>query len=576
MPVEASLQRLIAIAGELDAGSLVQDASDLMDQVAGGRFYVACVGQFKRGKSTIVNALVGRAVLPTGVAPVTSVPTIVRFAQEPVARVDVGDRGWVTVPLDSIADYVTEGRNPENRRGVRAVDVGLPSPVLAHGLCLVDTPGIGSVFSGNTAATHAFIPRIDVALVVVGVDPPLSGDECALVEAVAHEVPDVIIVLNKADRFTEAERAEASEFTTRTLTERLRRKVGPVFQVSATERLAGAPFERDWPELVERLVQMAGVGRDALVSAAARRGTERVLRAVRGELAAQRAALLRPIAESERRLKVLQATLSEATRQALELSRAFTEDEQRVSREFTARGEAFVEANLAEAAREVLGAIAGYRGRRGRRMRQAIRDSARRIAWARLDPWLASEREAAERAYAAIAERLTTKANSFLQRIAAADAEAFDRLAREFDFAAPPAAAGHAAVQPIDPLVYDSAWKSAMDWLLPHAALHRSLEIQMAPYLKALLAMNSTHVARALHERIIESQRQLEAAIQRALHDVYVATERGVATARRLQAEGQAAVGAELARLDRLREALEGLELADHRDCVRGVGRTPG
>ena len=567
-PTDAALQRLVEIAKALDAASLARDAGDLVEQVAGGRFYVACVGQFKRGKSTIVNALVGSEVLPTGVAPVTSVPTIVRFASEPTARVDVRDEGWKAVPIGALADYVAEDRNPENRLGVRAVDIGWPAPLLAHGLCLVDTPGIGSVFAGNTAATRAFVPRIDVAILVIGVDPPMSGDELALVETVGQQVPDLIVVMNKADRFTEAERTEASAFTERMLTERFQRDPGPVLQVSATERLAGAPDERDWPALVGRLERLAAFGRGRLVAGASSRGLDRLLRAVRGELAAQRAALLRPVSESERRLKLLADTLSDAARQALELTHLFLADEQRVSREFTARGEAFVDANLAEAASAMHGAIEDYQGRRGVRMRQAIRDAARHIARARLDPWLVSEREAAERAYGAVAERFIDRAKTFLQRIAAADAEAFARLAREFVFAAAPGVESRSAFQQIDPLLYDWGWQSAMDWFQSRAALRQSLEGQLTPYLKALLSMNSTHVATELHERVTESRHRLEADIQRALHEVYAASERGVATARRLHVEGQVAVQAELARLDRLRDELAVLEQA----CRAGRG----
>ena len=85
----------------------------------------------------------------------------------------------------------------------------MPSALLSTGMCLVDTPGLGSVFTGNTAATQAFIPHIDAALVVVGADPPLAGEELALVEAVGRQVQNLILVLNKADRTTDAERAAA-------------------------------------------------------------------------------------------------------------------------------------------------------------------------------------------------------------------------------------------------------------------------------------------------------------------------------------------------------------------------------
>jgi polyhydroxyalkanoate synthesis regulator phasin len=495
-------------------------------------------------------------VLPTGVVPVTTVPTVVRFAHEPMARVDIGADGWRTVPIAALADYVTEDRNPENRLGVRAVEVGVPSPLLAHGLCLVDTPGIGSVFAGNTAATRAFIPRIDVALVIVGVDPPLAGDELSLIEEVARAVPDLFIVLNKADRFTETERAEAAAFTMRVLTERLGRDVGPVLQVSAIEHLAGAPDARDWPELVGRLERLAARSRGDLVASAATRGVDRLLRSVRTELELQRSALLRPLAETERQLEVLRATLNDAAQQALELTHLFAAEEGRLSHQFEVRRGAFLSANIADATNELRDVIEAYSGRRGARMRRSVRDAARRIGHARLDPWLANERDEAERAYITIAERFIGHANAFLQRIAAADAEEFARLPREFVFDARLRAESRYYFHQLDPLLYGTGSQAALDWLRTRTVTRRSVEQQIVPYLKALLEMNSTRVVNDLHERVTESRRRLEAEIQRALQDVYVASERGVATARRLHTAGHHAVQDELARLDRLRDEL--------------------
>ena len=67
-------------------------------------------------------------------------------------------------------------------------------------MCFVDTPGLGLVFTGNTATTQAFIPPCDAALVVVGADPPIGGEELTLVESIGTQVQDLILVINKADR----------------------------------------------------------------------------------------------------------------------------------------------------------------------------------------------------------------------------------------------------------------------------------------------------------------------------------------------------------------------------------------
>ncbi len=139
--------------------------------------------------------------------------------------------------MPDLKEYVTEERNPENKKAVDGAEVFVPSTLLSSGMCFVDTPGLGSVFTGNTATTQAFIPHIDAALVVVGADPPIAGEELALVEAVGRQVQDLILMINKADRTTDPERAAAVQFTREILEKRLHRPMGEVFEVSAVEQM---------------------------------------------------------------------------------------------------------------------------------------------------------------------------------------------------------------------------------------------------------------------------------------------------------------------------------------------------
>ena len=184
-----SLLRIAVLADEFKNDQIRDDARSAAERIAGGRFYVACVGQFKRGKSTLLNALMGESLLPSGVTPVTAVPTILRFGERCRARVRLRSGEWTDIAIADVEQFVSEARNSENQRGVAALEVFVPSPLLRDGMCFVDTPGIGSVFSGNTATTHAFLPHIDAAIVVIGADPPIAGDGLALVERVAKEIP---------------------------------------------------------------------------------------------------------------------------------------------------------------------------------------------------------------------------------------------------------------------------------------------------------------------------------------------------------------------------------------------------
>src|SRR6266545_3782641 len=204
-----ALAVLAGIARELHADEIARDAESVAALTAENLFYVACVGQFKRGKSTLINALIGGDLLPTGVVPVTAAITIVRYGATPRVLARFAGGSEREIDRSAIADYVAEERNPGNRKQVQAIEINAPSPILASGMCLIDTPGLGSVFETNSETTRRFLPHIDAALVVLGADPPVSGEEASIIEQIARQVPDVLFVLNKADRLPEDDLAQA-------------------------------------------------------------------------------------------------------------------------------------------------------------------------------------------------------------------------------------------------------------------------------------------------------------------------------------------------------------------------------
>src|SRR6266571_4128352 len=337
----ASLARLAAIADELGSEHVGRDARQLAQRVAEGRFFLATVGQAKRGKSTLLNALLGDALLPTGVAPVTSAITIVRYGTELSADVVFKDGRRARIGVADVRTFVTEEDNPENLRGVAAVEVYSPAPLLANGMCLVDTPGLGSVFQGNMEETRAFVPHIDAALVVVGADPPISGDELALVSQVARQVEQLVFVLNKADRLSAADLTEARRFTTDVLARRLHRPDECLYEVSATERLTQGPT-RDWNALESRLRDMTSDG-GAVVGQSARRGIERIAARLGRDVQEQHDALTRPIEQSQRRIADLQRSTRQAEQLLLDLAALFREEDQRIiSGFFEATHQAFI------------------------------------------------------------------------------------------------------------------------------------------------------------------------------------------------------------------------------------------
>ncbi|MGH3281132.1 MAG: dynamin family protein [Trebonia sp.] len=209
----AALSELAALGTDQDRERITA----LHDRLAAARLRVLVAGEAKRGKSTLVNALLGRDVLPTGVTPLTAVATTVRYGDDPRVAVRFSDSREEKQPLSALPDLVTERGNPGNRRRIAAVTVYLDAPLLAGGVELVDTPGTGSVFAWDTAAAHEALETMDAAVFVVTADPPVSAAERDLYEKVAGLSVAVFTVLNKADHLDEAGVRETAEFTGRVL-----------------------------------------------------------------------------------------------------------------------------------------------------------------------------------------------------------------------------------------------------------------------------------------------------------------------------------------------------------------------
>jgi GTPase Era involved in 16S rRNA processing len=189
----------------------------LRGRLADGRFHLAVLGQFKRGKSTLLNALLGESFLPMGVVPVTAIPTLITYGPVRQARITFQDGTVRTIALEELADYVTETANSQNQKGVMQVEVRHPAPLLERGVVLIDTPGIGSTLVHNTTTTLNFLREVDAAFFLVSVDPPLTAVELDFLRAVQQRVNHLFFLLNKVDYLTLDEQQEALRFLETTL-----------------------------------------------------------------------------------------------------------------------------------------------------------------------------------------------------------------------------------------------------------------------------------------------------------------------------------------------------------------------
>src|ERR1017187_4298575 len=429
----SKLLRLASLGEELGAPYIADDGHALAARVSEGRFYLACIGQFKRGKSTLINALIGSPVLPVGFIPVTAVPTVIRFGARPRARVQARDGTRQEIAVSDLQQYVSEEFNPENSKGVAGVEVFVPSALLSSGMCFVDTPGLGSVFTGNTATTQAFIPHIDAALVVVGADPPIAGEELTLVEAIGKQVRDLILVISKADRTSDPERAAAVKFTREILEKRLHRPMGEVFEVSAVERMENRGPLRGWEKLLASLLHLVEDSGRNLVRAACDRGLQRLSEQLLAIISEDRDALLRPIEESERRIELMKETINDAERSIRELNFLFMAEQHRISDLFGDRHKQFFGSAWTESEAEFNHDLLSVPLAFGPHYRRRVMHLAQEISRRKVMPWLKPEQEEGERQYRAVATRFVEMGNNFLKKLASVGLSELTRMPHALD-----------------------------------------------------------------------------------------------------------------------------------------------
>ena len=274
--LRTALRDLRAEAERLEQTELARRVGMLDERLRSRRLLVAVVGEHNRGKSTLINSLIGRAWLPVG----QSAPAL------PPVYVDAGAREHVELVYD-------DGQTAESTRAellalstddaasIGYARVSLESPDL-HGMLLVDTPGLNDPDTSRLAQTvYGLLPRADLAMLVLDSAQALGASEHELIERhILHAgLHRVVVVLNRDDELEDQrQRSQVRERVVRLLTPLLGEEptiLPYAARVAVRARERGDPrllARSGYPELRALLQEMAAsraqiIG-DAVVSRA--------------------------------------------------------------------------------------------------------------------------------------------------------------------------------------------------------------------------------------------------------------------------------------------------------------------
>jgi hypothetical protein len=363
------------------------------------------------------------------------------------------------------------------------------------------------------------------------------------------------LVINKADRTSDPERAAATKFTREILEKRLHRPMGEVFEVSAAERMENRGPLRDWDKLLASFHHLVEDSGRNLVRSACDRGLQRLSEQLLAIIQEDRDALQRPIEESERRIELMRETIGEAERSMRELSFLFKAEQQRISDFFVDRRKQFCQLAWKDSEKEFDEGLQSVPRGFGPHYRHRVMHLSTEISQRKVMPWLKPEQEEGERQYRAVAVRFVEMGNSFLKKLARAGLSELTRMPHALD---PEKGLRVRSNFSFEKFLSTADPPSPLRWLadviLPLVGARRAITNEAREFLRHLLDTNSSRVQNDVINRIQDSRGRLEAEIRKLLHEVSRIAEQALERARKVKEEGTPAVLSAVERLNRMEQ----------------------
>lgn len=233
--------------------SLRRPLEALLEAAEDPRFEVAVFGRVSSGKSSLINRILGQAVLPVGVTPVTALVTHLVHGPEARVKVQFAQAASRDIALEELPDYITEQGNPSNRKQVVSVQIALPHARLQRGVAFVDTPGVGSLAHAGAGETMAYLPRADLAILLTDATSALTPGDLLLLASLLKAGVRAMVVLSKADLLGPEDRKRVRDYVSAHLQADLGEAI-PVHLVSAVGPEA-ALADQWFAEVLEPLLE---------------------------------------------------------------------------------------------------------------------------------------------------------------------------------------------------------------------------------------------------------------------------------------------------------------------------------
>ncbi|WJY26435.1 dynamin family protein [Sporosarcina trichiuri] len=297
-PILKTYDTISRLLPESTALPLLRDLQQDMDQ---DYYTIVTVGEFKHGKSTMVNALLGGEWMPADVTPTTALIHAVFYGDTPEMHIIRKGKEPEIRPLEALSEY--SAGQPGEREPIEYIKLFVPSPLLKERVVLVDTPGLNDLNEQRSAVTETFIPRADAVLFTLDMRAPVSETEYEFLQSMQEKqgIETVLFPMNFMDMLEEEEMEDTAHYIERRLSGLKNNSMVTVVPISAKLGLA-ARTQQD-----EELLAYSNI--PVLEEKVKTLLTEGNRRRVKQERNSYRLSVLRDIAirEAEERLAILEA-----------------------------------------------------------------------------------------------------------------------------------------------------------------------------------------------------------------------------------------------------------------------------
>jgi GTPase SAR1 family protein len=227
----ADLRRLLDLASKIHIGEpILALTREVLKRVETKCFTIAVVGEFKRGKSTFINALLGREILPANVLPTTATLNRITYGSPPRVSIHYkprdGEAGRVEeIAIDQLETYVTK-LTPESTHNAAQIEeavIHYPTDYCRNNVDIIDTPGLNDDDT-MTGVTLSVIPKVDAAILVIMPEAPFAGTEGDFLtrHLLLQDLGRVMFVVTAIDRLR---RPQDRQSIVKVITERIKTAV---------------------------------------------------------------------------------------------------------------------------------------------------------------------------------------------------------------------------------------------------------------------------------------------------------------------------------------------------------------